>query len=88
MNTGKNQFSGSSQRGPAKPTQDAAAIAFLGNPSMKAGAAPSHEEIMMRAYEIWLSVGQVAGHDQDHWFQAEQELRTVQKAGGPTRRTS
>jgi hypothetical protein len=40
----------------------------------KAKAAPSHDEIVLKAYEIWLSTGKQSGHDQEHWFQAEHEL--------------
>ena len=34
-------------------------------------------EISMKAYEIWLSQGQKPGFDQEHWFQAEQQLRAA-----------
>jgi len=73
-NTDKTRFSGSPQSGPAKPTLAAAAGAFLRNPLKKAKAAPSHEEIESRAYEIWLSNGQQPGHEQEHWFLAEEQL--------------
>ena len=75
-NTSGTQFSGSSQPGGKKPTQAAATLAFLRNPLKKAKAAPSHEEIVLRAYEIWLSTGKESGRDQEHWFQAERELRS------------
>jgi hypothetical protein len=39
------------------------------------GSAPSKEKIAARAYEIWQASGRPHGHDQDHWFQAERELR-------------
>jgi hypothetical protein len=77
MNTGKYPSSGSREPGTAKPTQAAAAIAFLRNPPKKAKAAPSPEEISMKAYEIWLSQGQKQGFDQEHWFQAEQQLKSA-----------
>ncbi|MGD0744408.1 MAG: DUF2934 domain-containing protein [Verrucomicrobiota bacterium] len=47
------------------------------NPQKKAKAAPSEAEISMKAYEIWLSQGQKHGHDQEHWFQAEMQLRAA-----------
>jgi hypothetical protein len=37
---------------------------------------PSHEQIALRAYEIWLERGASHGGDQADWFQAEQELWT------------
>jgi len=61
--------------GAVKPTQAAAAVAFLQNPSKKAKVPPSEAEISTKAYEIWLSQGQKQGFDQEHWFQAEQQLR-------------
>lgn len=72
-NTGATQFSGSSQRGLTKPTPAVAAMTALPNPA-KAKAVPSHEDIVLRAYEIWLSTGKESGRDQEHWFQAEREL--------------
>jgi len=73
-NTDKTQFSGSREPGTTKPTLAAAAGAFLRNPLKKAKAAPSEVEISTKAYEIWLSHGQEQGHDQEHWFLAEQAL--------------
>jgi hypothetical protein len=35
---------------------------------------PRHEEIRMRAYEIYIEHGGQAGHDLDDWLQAEREL--------------
>jgi hypothetical protein len=46
----------------------------LSNPPRKAKAAPSDVEISRKAYDIWLSTGQEPGNDQEHWFQAEQQL--------------
>jgi hypothetical protein len=57
--------------------QAPAALAFLRNPPKKAKAAPSQAEISMKAYEIWLSQGQKQGHDQEHWFQAEMQLKSA-----------
>jgi hypothetical protein len=36
---------------------------------------PSWESIETKAYEIWLSRGQEQGKDQEHWFEAERQLR-------------
>jgi hypothetical protein len=77
INTGKYPSPGSRESRAAKPTQAAAALAFLNNPPKKAKAVPSQAEISMKAYEIWLSQGQKQGFDQEHWFQAEQQLRAA-----------
>ncbi|MGD0208058.1 MAG: DUF2934 domain-containing protein [Verrucomicrobiota bacterium] len=45
------------------------------NPLKMGKSAPSWEAIGTRAYEIWMSRGQEQGHDQEHWFEAEQQLR-------------
>jgi hypothetical protein len=39
-----------------------------------AKAAPSHEEIAARAYELYLARGSEHGHDAEDWAQAESEL--------------
>jgi hypothetical protein len=76
-NTEKNPSPGSREPGSTKPTLAAAAGAFLRNPLKKAKAAPSEAEISTKAYEIWLSQGQEEGHDQEHWFLAQQELSGI-----------
>lgn len=38
---------------------------------------PRHEDIAHRAYHLYEAHGKENGHDQDHWFQAERELRQV-----------
>ena len=40
------------------------------------GERPPREKIAVRAYEIWQSSGRPEGHDQEHWLQAERELRS------------
>lgn len=35
-----------------------------------------NEKIAARAYEIWQASGRPHGHDQEHWLQAERELRS------------
>ena len=34
-----------------------------------------YEEIATRAFEIWKKQGGIEGKEQDHWLQAEAELR-------------
>jgi hypothetical protein len=45
------------------------------NPLKTEKTSPSWDAIGTKAYEIWLSRGQDHGHDQEHWFEAEQQLR-------------
>jgi Protein of unknown function (DUF2934) len=45
------------------------------------GAIPP-DKIAARAYEIWVAKGRPDGHDQEHWFQAERELRSPQASRG------
>ena len=45
-----------------------------------AGGAVAREKIAERAYQIWLASGCRDGHDQEHWFQAEGELRSARPA--------
>jgi hypothetical protein len=85
LNTGKYPSSGSRQPIVTKPTQTAGAVAFSQNQPKKAKAAPSQAEISMKAYEIWLAQGQKQGFDQEHWFQAEMQLKSAEKAVGLTR---
>lgn len=33
------------------------------------------EQIAERAFEIWKNEGEPEGHEQEHWFRAEAELR-------------
>jgi hypothetical protein len=58
-----------------KSTQVATGRASLLNPSKLQSAAPSPAAIAEEAYEIWLARGQVPGHDQEHWYEAERRLR-------------
>ncbi len=37
--------------------------------------APDTARVAERAYEIWQQSGRPNGRDQDHWFQAEREVR-------------
>jgi hypothetical protein len=44
--------------------------------------APSHEQIRLRAYEIYLERGGFPGNELDDWLQAERE-RELERAGCP-----
>jgi hypothetical protein len=35
----------------------------------------TYEQISQRAYEIWVREGKPTNKDQEHWLQAEEELR-------------
>ncbi len=37
---------------------------------------PLHAKIAERAYQIWQAAGCPHGQHEDHWYQAERELRT------------
>jgi hypothetical protein len=39
---------------------------------------PGREEIERRAYELYLTRGEVHGYDRDDWLQAERELKEAQ----------
>lgn len=41
---------------------------------------PTHEEIEVRAYQLYLKHGRLGGHDVEDWLEAEQELNTEQRA--------
>jgi len=76
-NTGKYPSPGSREPATAQPKQATVAVAFMQNSPKKAKAAPSEAKISMKAYEIWLAQGQKHGFDQEHWFQAEMQLRAA-----------
>ncbi len=42
--------------------------------SKKPGNAPSHEEIAVYAYVLYIANGKVSGRDMDDWLQAESTL--------------
>ena len=62
-------------QGALKSIHNAIVKAAMLNPLKMGKAAPSWEAIGTKAYEIWMSRGQEQGHDQEHWFEAEQQLR-------------
>lgn len=56
-------------------------------PAPTAGPAIPQEKIAMRAYEKWLKNGCPHGCDQQHWYEAEAELRAEASRGkAPTTR--
>ena len=63
------------KRGASKSMPDAVAKPAMLNPLKMQKTAPSQEAIGTRAYEIWMSRGQESGHGQEHWFEAERQLR-------------
>jgi Protein of unknown function (DUF2934) len=42
---------------------------------------PTHDEIEVRAYEIYLRTGQENGHCEEHWLEAERELMEEMRNG-------
>jgi hypothetical protein len=47
----------------------------------EAKASPTHEQIAVRAYEIFEERGAIAGDDVSHWLEAEQELSGASQTG-------
>ena len=45
------------------------------------GEHPTHEEIAIRAYEIYEASGRPEGQDGDHWLEAERELKEKYAVG-------
>jgi hypothetical protein len=79
MNANKRQSGSPTFRQPnaMKPLQVVTPSVALPNPSKPQRAAPSQAAIAEKAYEIWLSLGQILGRDQEHWFEAERQLQQV-----------
>lgn len=44
------------------------------DPSLSSPAAPSHEEISLRAHQLWCQQGCPQGHDIDNWMEAQRQL--------------
>jgi hypothetical protein len=64
-----------------RPSRGAAAIpaprkAELHRVSLSSRPLPTHEQIALRAYEIWVHSGYLMGRDAENWAQAERELST------------
>jgi hypothetical protein len=75
IDTQKTPSPASSGQRALKSIQNAIAKAATLNPLKTGKAAPSWEAIGTKAYEIWMLRGQEQGHDQEHWFEAERQLR-------------
>ncbi len=45
-------------------------------------AQPRHEEIAIRAFQLWTQEGQPLGDGERHWLQAEAELKNGAGAAG------
>jgi hypothetical protein len=57
----------------AKPAATTSASAPASKPMSK--SAPTHEEIALRSYELYLARGSIDGHAEDDWARAEAELQ-------------
>jgi len=64
----------------AKPIEKSS---LLGNVPQTVERHPTHEEIELRAYQIYVECGCPDGQDVEHWLQAERQL--VQKYAKPSR---
>ena len=47
----------------------------LGEPTAHAVRVPGHDEIAMRAFEIFLSRGEWPGRDLEDWLEAERQMQ-------------
>jgi hypothetical protein len=74
MFTNKEQAN-SPNRGAVNSTRAVAANNASPKPARQRATHPSNVDIATKAYEIWLSSGQEMGKDQQHWFEAEQQLQ-------------
>jgi hypothetical protein len=61
--------------GAVESTSNSNASGALCPPAEAAGVGLSQAAIAQKAYEIWLARGQEPGRDQQHWFEAEQQLQ-------------
>jgi len=48
-------------------------------PRTRTPETPTHEEIALRAYQIWEQEGRPPGRDHEHWKLAEQELMALHR---------
>jgi hypothetical protein len=65
------------KRGVVKSTPAVAANFASPKPARRRATSPSNADIATKAYEIWLARGQETGNDQQHWFEAKQQLQLV-----------
>jgi hypothetical protein len=61
----------------AAPVKKAAAKKTVRTPIALVPAAPAHEQISRRAYEIWVGRGYSQGDPNQDWIQAERELKSA-----------
>jgi len=66
----------------AKSTRKSTAEQRVDEHGAEASLAPSHDEIAVRAYEIYLSQGTAPRNDLDNWLEAERQLRGSPGAQG------
>ena len=66
----------------AKSTRKSTSKQLVDEHRTEATLAPSHDEIAMRAYEIYLSQGSAPRNDLDNWLEAERQLRGSPGAQG------
>jgi hypothetical protein len=64
----------SSKTAEAKPAAMTSATVPASKPMSR--SAPTHEEIAMRSYELYLARGSIDGHAEDDWARAEAELQS------------
>ena len=57
-----------------QPSGDSRTAGGKASPATIAAASTSRDSVAARAYQIWQQNGCPHGQDQQHWFQAEQEL--------------
>ena len=74
-NTRKTPPTVSLDPGIPKSTLVAIARVALSKTLRHESAPPSRAAIESKAFEIWMARGQEQGHDQEHWFEAERQLR-------------
>ena len=75
ISTEKTPRPASRKQGAARSLHNALAATAALKPLATEKTAPSREAIGIKAYEIWMSRDQEQGQDQNHWFEAERQLR-------------
>ena len=67
-------------------TVDSGHFPDTGDANASQVSGPTQAEIAARAHQLWLEQGQPHGCDEQHWHQAEQELRAAAAAESPNER--
>lgn len=49
-----------------------------GRAAARANHGPTHDQIQLRAFQIFEARGRMHGHDVQDWMQAERELRRIE----------